>query len=352
MNNKILLVDDDVDILSVTKDILLSICPHLVITTCTEARDAIHHIENVSYDLVLTDMGVGKIVGGDEVVKAAKEKGIFVAMVSGGCIPPEFKKMCDYTLKKPWSAADISRLLRAANIPISFTASVKARYVLASLLLPKIKWSYPTDKEILNEIKSEHDIEKLLNPFISSYPKEDDYALFVATLKEVSNQEVLNPKAVKGNHHWENYDDLVKTVKNFGLPKDPDKMLNAIKEGKPLPMPIALRSDTGEMVILGGATRAGIASLAGQKITALVLDEKAAKKKLAEKIEQHADALAKEDKRKNAFQKMRDYYLNQKEKPEFVTKEERFHALLAEHLYKKVAELRGLPTREWVTKKN
>jgi len=231
-------------------------------------------------------------------------------------------------------------------------ARVYDKYIVrASLSLPEIKWSYPTDKELLNEIHSEYELEKLLNPTTSSYPTKDDYLNFLKGLKEVSKTERLDPKALKGKHIWKDYDDLVKTVKSFGLPKDPDSMLNAIKEGIPLPMPIVVKKANGEMTLLGGATRSGIALLSGQHIVAVVIDEKKAQLRLADKLEEHADDLAKEDKRKDAYQKMKDYYLQQKEKPAFPSKEEQFSAYLAEHLYRKVAELRGLPEREWVVKK-
>lgn len=223
--------------------------------------------------------------------------------------------------------------------------SSDAHTVEKSLQLPEIKWSYPTDKELLNEINSEFDVEQLF--IYSPWPKKEEYVEALKDLKEVSKPENLDPKALKGRHLWKSYDDLVKTVKSFGLPKDPESMLEAIQKGNALPMPIIVRRRNGEMSVLGGCTRSGIAALSGQNITGLVIDEKLANEKMADRLEQDAEKEAEEEKRKDIYQKIEDYYCHNKEKPEFEGND-KFYAHVAEFRYRKIAGLRGLPQREWI----
>lgn len=219
--------------------------------------------------------------------------------------------------------------------------------VQAQLLnIPKIKWEYPTDKELLNEVKSEYWIETL---FITEHwPKQHDYEQAIQDLKEVSKPQELNPKKIKGKHIWKSYEDLHKTVKSFGLPKDPDAMLKAIKDGKPLPMPIVVKHLNGEMELLGGATRSGIANLANQSITALLIDEKKANKNMADRMEDKVEKEAQEEKQRSIYKQVRDYYLNNKEKPSFTDIHDQFTAHIAEFQYRKIAKLRGHPERDWM----
>ena len=222
-----------------------------------------------------------------------------------------------------------------------------AHTVEESLQLPEIKWSYPTDKELLNEIQSEFDIEKLL--ISDTWPKKEHYAEAVKDLKAVSKPERLDPKALKGRHIWKSYDDLVKTVKSFGGPKDPESMLAAIEKGDALPMPIIVRRRNGEMTVIGGCTRSGIAALSNQKITGLVIDEKLANEKMADSMELDTEKESQEEKKKDIYKKIGDYYIHNKEKPEFED-QDKFYAHVAEYRYRKIAELRGLPKREWIFK--
>jgi len=213
--------------------------------------------------------------------------------------------------------------------------------------LPEIKWSYPTDKEILKEIDTESALESLLLINAVGWPKREEYTEAVSILKEVSKPEHLDPKALKGNHIWKSYEDLVKTVKSFGGPKDPESMLQAIRTKKALPMPIVVRKKDGEMRILGGCTRSGIAALANQKITALVLDEKAANENLADRLEKAGEVEAKEEGKKDIYDKVKAYCLSDSAKPTF-SEEDEFPAHIAEYRYHRIAKLRGLPEREWL----
>lgn len=230
---------------------------------------------------------------------------------------------------------------------MTFKRKVFQKYqIMANLDLPKIKWSYPTDKELLNEVHSEFHIEQLF--VFDTWPKKEDYEIAVQDLKKASKPEELDPKALKGRHIWDSYAELHKTVKMFGLPKDPDSMLEAIKAGKPLPMPIVVKKLNGEMEILGGATRSGIAVLSNQKITALVIDEKKANELLADRMEKDTEKFSKNENEKEIHTKVKNYYFKNGEKPEFEDVEDQVVAHVAEYRYRKIAKLRGLPEREWL----
>lgn len=224
----------------------------------------------------------------------------------------------------------------------SFTERIRT-LVLGSLNIPKIKWSYPTDKELFNEIQTEHDIEKLL--IDETWPNKSHYQEAVAELKKVAEPEELDPNHLKGRHIWKTYDDLVKTVKSFGGPKDPDSMLDAIKENKPLPMPIVIRKRNDEMQVAGGATRSGIANLADQKITALVIDEKKANERMADRLEKKGYQDVVDEGVEHLWDSVKDYFLANGPKPK-ITKDEKFAAHLIGIRLDRIARLRGINTSD------
>jgi CRISPR/Cas system endoribonuclease Cas6 (RAMP superfamily) len=134
---------------------------------------------------------------------------------------------------------------------------------------------------------------------------------------------------------------LVRTVKNFGGPKDPDAMLDAIRANKPLPMPIVIRKRDGSLFVAGGATRSGIALLAGQKITALVIDEKQANELMADRLEHMGEKEAKEEGWEKLYGDIKDYFLLDGPKP-VIDKEDKFKAHLISYRYERIAKLRGI----------
>lgn len=208
------------------------------------------------------------------------------------------------------------------------------------LTLKRILWSYPTDQEILNEIRTELDIEKL---FISEmWPTATDYNRAVQTLKKVSTPEQLNPWQIKGKHLWKSYEALVNTVTRFGGPKDPESMLEAIKNEKPLPMPVAVRKRNGDLELLGGNTRAGIANLAKQPITALVIDEIEANDLMADKLEKDAEIDADKKNNEDIYNAIKAYFLEDGDKPVFDVKKDAFFAHICAIRFARIAKLRGL----------
>lgn len=221
----------------------------------------------------------------------------------------------------------ISRLLRASEDP-----ELQG--------LPPIKWSYPTDKELLNEVQSEYSIEK---HFINAtWPKDDDYAQAIRDLKEIGAPTQLDPKAIKGLHLWDSYEDLKKTVSSFGIPKNPASMVEAIRNGHPLPMPIVCRDRAGALEVRGGNTRSGIAALVGQPITALVFNLGDAEGRLAQRLETNADHLAERKGKEYIFDAVRSYFLEDGPKPTYVEKDDYFFAFIIGSRFSTIAKLKGI----------
>ena len=175
------------------------------------------------------------------------------------------------------------------------------------------------------------------------WPTKSHYQSAVEDLKKVSEPEELNPKNLKGRHIWNTYEDLVKTVKSFGGPKDPDSMLEAINSGKSLPMPIVVKNRNGDLHIAGGATRSGIANLAGQTITALVIDEKKANELMADRLEKKGYQDVVDEGAEHLWEGIKDYFLGDGPKPT-ITKDEKFAAHLIGIRLDKIARLRGIDT--------
>jgi hypothetical protein len=234
-------------------------------------------------------------------------------------------------------------LKKYSQHPVILKMLQKTMDVKGSLNIPEIKWSYPTDKELFNEIQTEHDIEKLLVE--EMWPTKSHYQSAVDELKKVAAPEDLDPKKLKGRHIWNSYEDLVKTVKSFGGPKDPDSMLEAINSGKPLPMPIVIRKRNGELHVAGGATRSGIANLAGQKITALVIDEKKANERMADRHEKKGYQYVIDENAEHLWEGIKEYFFANGPKPE-ITKDEKFIAHLIGIRLEIIARLRGIDIKD------
>jgi hypothetical protein len=175
------------------------------------------------------------------------------------------------------------------------------------------------------------------------WPNKSHYTEAVEDLKKVAEPEELDPKQLKGRHIWKTYENLVKTVKSFGGPKNPDSMIEAINSGKPLPMPIVIRKRNGEMQVAGGATRSGIANLAGQKITALVIDEKKANEMMADRLEEKGYKDVIDEGAEHLWESIKKYFLDNGPKPE-ITKDEKFAAHLIGIRLERIAKLRGIDT--------
>lgn len=134
MQCKILLVDDDTAICDTIRDCLTHVCSKSHITVCHTAREALKNIEDNSYDIVITDLGLERgILGGDAVVDAAKNANIFTVISSGSdIIPSALKAKCDFVLRKPWAFEDLQRMVDTAKKSMGFVKAVKAKYLVSA----------------------------------------------------------------------------------------------------------------------------------------------------------------------------------------------------------------------------
>jgi GNAT superfamily N-acetyltransferase len=213
--------------------------------------------------------------------------------------------------------------------------------------LPPIQWRLPSPLELENELKSEYAIERLF--ITAQWPKPDDFKEALPLILDVATQIELDPTTLKGRHLWPNYQELYITVKSFGGPKDPESMIHAISNQKALPMPIVIKKIDGNLEVAGGNTRSGIAALAGQSITALVIDEAKAKGKLADKFEREISRHFDDEKSERIFNLVRDYYFNDGKKPKF-KEEDLLIVILAEFELRRIQELRGLTVKKHIIK--
>jgi hypothetical protein len=163
-----------------------------------------------------------------------------------------------------------------------------------SLNIKPIKWSYPSEKELEYEFH-EADIDALLLP--AGYPKPEErkeaFEFFKDNLKEME----IDPKTLEDENAWrfrhKDYKSFRDLVTSYGGPKDPDSMVRKIQAGGERPMPVVILKADGALRLAGGATRVSIASLAGQKVRALVFDAKRAfSRQLEQKKKYIQDAIA------------------------------------------------------------
>lgn len=206
----------------------------------------------------------------------------------------------------------------------------------------EMKWSYPTDDELMNEVKTEYWIQELLDPNNISPSSLSDERLKskVETLKEVAHAEPIDPTKVKFRGNWNNYEEL--KSRTTQIHKDPDSMLEKIKSGQPLPMPIAVRHTDGSIEILGGATRTGLAKLHGSQVTALVIDEKKQHEAFADSYLKDAKESAETWDQTHLFEPIKAYYLENGPKP---TVKDEGEARAAFHIamdLRRVAKMKGI----------
>ena len=200
----------------------------------------------------------------------------------------------------------------AACISVPPTGYRASKRAASRLDLPPIKWATPTDAELLNEISTEYALEELF--LLPTWPTKDDMAAAVPDMKACSHVEALDPSKIAGRHLWDSYEALKRTVTNFGGPKDPDSMVEAIKAGRPLPMPVVLHKRDGSYEVAGGNTRAGIAALAHQPIQAFVVDAAKAGQRMADKLIADAEAEWRKDD-PALFDAVKAYYMANGPKP-------------------------------------
>jgi response regulator of citrate/malate metabolism len=111
---KILIVEDLPEIRTLTKNYILTIEPKASVDICSSALEAKKMIDNRSYDIVITDMGLSdKYLGGADVAKYAKEVCFsFNVLFSGAFVPSASGDVgfIDYILHKPFKKEELEMM--------------------------------------------------------------------------------------------------------------------------------------------------------------------------------------------------------------------------------------------------
>ncbi len=108
-NQNVLIIDDQLEICSVVKEMLSKIIDGKI-ETCTKGKDALNLIKDNNYDIVITDIGIPDI-NGIELIKYIKntKPGTQVIVMTGwnGFIDKEKENKPDYILSKPFTMEDL-----------------------------------------------------------------------------------------------------------------------------------------------------------------------------------------------------------------------------------------------------
>jgi DNA-binding NtrC family response regulator len=108
-NQNVLIIDDQIEICSVVKEMLHKIIDGKI-ETCTKGKDALNLIKNNNYDIVITDIAMPD-VNGIELIKYIKKSkpGTQVIAMTGwnGFIDKDKENKPDYILSKPFTIEDL-----------------------------------------------------------------------------------------------------------------------------------------------------------------------------------------------------------------------------------------------------
>lgn len=108
-NFNILIIDDQIEICSVVKEMLAKIV-NREIETCTRGREAINLIEKNSYDIVITDIAIPDISGFELIkyTKKIKPETSIIAMTGwNGFIDKNMNIIPDFILSKPFTLEEL-----------------------------------------------------------------------------------------------------------------------------------------------------------------------------------------------------------------------------------------------------
>jgi len=146
-----------------------------------------------------------------------------------------------------------------------------------ALLEAKVRWKWPTKKQLVDEFETEPWIRSLFGGDISwvrdgTYDDSSAKRFFLDHLKKVSKTKVFKkpPRGIEF-HKADSIDKLAQKTEYMG--KDVQSLADAMKRGGSLPMPILVKSG-GTYKMLGGRTRFGVASILGTPVKAIVVDLK------------------------------------------------------------------------------
>jgi CheY-like chemotaxis protein len=131
MHCKVLIVDDEPDVLATAKRLIKQACDDATIVTEDNARSALSHIEDGNIDVLITDVGTGdRAISGYDLAEEAKKRGCFTVAFSGCDLDPAKARLFDYILAKPPKDSDLLALKNEIINWLPFGSKVVARYVL------------------------------------------------------------------------------------------------------------------------------------------------------------------------------------------------------------------------------
>jgi hypothetical protein len=143
-------------------------------------------------------------------------------------------------------------------------------------------WFKPTKKDLLIEFREEPSLinytENITgirygqNELKDAFLKMVDHADII-TLKGEEILAIKDIPARKGS----SLEDVGKIVKSYGGPKDWENIVDRVKNGKDMPMPIIEKKENGELQAMGGRTRLSAAALLDVPCEIIVLDTKSIK---------------------------------------------------------------------------
>lgn len=111
---KVLIVDDDQTILNLVSKMILEYDPNIQILVAQNCLQAIDLLRNEPIDFVICDYNLPDGTG-DEILQNPALKGFRVGM-SGDPFLPEFKKIYDTFLQKPFRMQEIHSLLKKNGV--------------------------------------------------------------------------------------------------------------------------------------------------------------------------------------------------------------------------------------------
>ena len=148
------------------------------------------------------------------------------------------------------------------------------RALKTPISLPHVNWAQPTRTQLRDEFH-EWEIQRLLTPrgYETKEHIEKAFEFFTNNVKPRTITFDSLDLENQFRFRFPDYESLKKQVTSYGGPKDPDRIIDGIRAGDPIPMPVVVETRNQILILAGGATRISIAGLANLPITVLVFHE-------------------------------------------------------------------------------
>jgi hypothetical protein len=138
-------------------------------------------------------------------------------------------------------------------------------------------WVRPTDKDLELEYKIEYDIKPLKAMTGNAFPTVEDFKKAAKKAKILKMTPSVDSK-IAYRSHTKTKDAIISLIKSYASypqyrnEKTIDGIYKAFEENKPMTMPIVLKFPNGNMRIMGGNTRADIATQLGIVPEAILIE--------------------------------------------------------------------------------